>query len=557
MILIFRRRLRALCCAFLTLWSLSAAQKEPLPAVDDKWKHYQSANFELYSHDSEQPSRQLLHDLETLRAIFIERFKLPERARVEVTVFLFRTVDEFNAYGSDKWSAGHQFRGVYLEGKDRATISVAPSDDADRARRLIFHEYVHHLFRAVQQDPPVWFNEGMAELLAGIQPSGDMVEIGHPQVGRLVTLTREKLLPLEELFAVEYDSPVYRSNDHTGVFYAQSWALLHYLQFGQSDIPKAAVAKFIDVVGDRATLAQVDLRSFFRACFKMDYPEMQRRLERYVESGSYRYGREKAPKIAPPKSYAMRALPRDEIRLRLAELALRMNGSAVGKFLLLDAAAKPKPAPRIFEVLGVHALAEGDEAQAKERWEQALAGGSSNSAIFRELGVLESNPWLRDFEYDYRLPREPAERLRALLHRSIAAEPEQTAAYELLAWVEACAEAPVVPNIALVQTRFGKLKNRARTLVALALVRVRAGLLVEGKDTLASLPKLEWDEWAAKVGEIVLAKIEGRLPQPIKPPASARNIAVELSTKLADDDSLLKVPSIDLTDLIGQPPKKK
>lgn len=554
--LISFRRLRALSCAFVTVLSLSAAQQEPLPAVDDKWKHYQSANFELYSHGGEQPSRSLLHDLETLRGIFIERFKFVERARTSVTVFLFRTDEEFKAYGSDRWSKDHRFSGFYLEAADRATIVVAPSDDEDWARRLIFHEYIHHLFRSFEMEPPIWYNEGMAELLGGIVPGEKLVEIGHPQMGRLITLSREKLMPLETLFAVDHESAIYRSNDHTGLFYAQSWALLHYWYFGQSDISKEAVARFIRVAGDRKAVESVDLKEFFRTCFGMDYRQMEKRLERYVDGGSYRYGREKAPTLAPAKSYAMRPLSRDEIRLRLAELALRTNQTPMAKFLLLDAAAKPKPDPRIFEVLGAHALTEGDRTVVQERWEQAIAAGSTNGAIFREVGLMESKLWLDDFNYDFRLPLELSTRLRDRLKRAIAHEPEQTAAYEKLAWVEAFSEAPFFPNVTLVQQRFATLKNQARTLVALALVRVRAGLPEEAKRTLSQLNKLEWDDWAARTSELVLAKLEGRLPRMVRRP-SAAGLDLEIAMTPPDDDKQLKVPSIDLSDLVGQPPKKK
>ncbi|MES2692754.1 MAG: hypothetical protein V4773_04720 [Verrucomicrobiota bacterium] len=523
--------------------ALGAAEKDPLPAVDDKWRHYRSPNFELYSHTAERESRQLLHDLETLRGVFVERFKFVERARVDVTVFLFRTEEEFKAYGSNTWTKDHQFRGVYLEGRDRATISLAPAADEDAARRLIFHEYVHHLFRAAELDPPLWFNEGMAELLAGIQTDGGKVEIGHPQVGRLVALQHEKLLPLETLFTVDHGSPIYRSNDHTGMFYAQSWALLHYWYFGQSKIPKEAVTRFTTVAGDRKAAAEVDLRKFFRECFSMDYPEMQRQLEWYVSTGSYRYGREPTPKIPAAPTYATRAVARDEIRPRLAELLARINRSELGKFILVDAAAKADRDPRIFEALGAIALMENDEAKARERWEEALAAGSTNQAIYRELTRLETRDWFRDFDYYFRLPLPTVARLRARLKRAIEYEPLQTTAYELLAWVEAFAEAPYVPNVNLVQGAFPRLKQKQRTLLALVLIRLHSDMKEPALQLLKDINHFEWDAWAAQSAEVVLAKLEDRPVRPI----NERRVDNELLVEVTSDPlGLLKYPSVRL-----------
>src|SRR5688572_12767761 len=84
--------------ACLAVAGLFAAEKEPLAAVDDKWRHIRSPHFELYTHNAEYESRSLLHDMELLRALFLDRFKFVERSRLDVTVFSFRRAADFNAY---------------------------------------------------------------------------------------------------------------------------------------------------------------------------------------------------------------------------------------------------------------------------------------------------------------------------------------------------------------------------------------------------------------------------------------------------------------------------
>jgi hypothetical protein len=515
------------------------ADADPFRGVDDKWRHYQSANFELYSRNPETASRDLLHNLELLRAVCVERLKFVERAKVEVTVFYFRTLEDFRAYAPEAYGKNNSFKGYYFGRQDRAVISMAPTDDLDTAQRLIFHEFVHHLFRTAEEEPPVWFNEGMAEFIAGLREDGDKVDLGWPHVGRLRALrTGDKLMPLETLFGVTYQSPVYSSNDHTGLFYAESWALVHYWYCGETKFPPDAVERFLRVAGDQKRAHAADLPALFRECFGIDYAEMQRRLERYVQSGSFRYFRQPKPKIDSEATYAMRPVPREEIQVRLAELALRVNRAPRAKLALLEATEKNPTDPRPFEMLGMEALLEGDQNGARERWEQAVTAGTHNVAIYRELGLLESRAWFNQFDYYFRLPVETTERLRSRLMRSIEYSPQQSAAYEMLAWVEAFAEEPSFANVNLVQQQFPGLRQQQRTLLALAFVRVRFNKAEEAKALLDQLDKMEPDPWTAHGAEIVRAKLEGRPPK--------RNPAAAPKGKLPVRPPSLKVPSIEL-----------
>jgi hypothetical protein len=323
-------------------------------------------------------------------------------------------------------------------------------------------------------------------------------------------LQQSGFLPLETLFAADYDSPYYSSWEHAGGFYAQAWALVHFWYCGDTELPKGAAMKFLQVAADRKKAATTDLRAHFRACFGMDYPQMLRLLEDYVAKGTYRYLRQPPPQIDPPASYAMRAVPLEEMQLRLTELSLRVHHSAMANFTLLDAVAKGLKDTRVLEALGTFALFEQDPARARERWEQALEAGSTNSAVQREAAKWTVHGWLREFSPSFRLSAERAEQWRARLLRAIAQEPRQTAAYESLAWVEAVAETPTPANVALVQEKLPTLRQKYRTVFALALLNLRAGRADEAKAQLASLELLEVDPAAEQAVETMRARLEGR-----------------------------------------------
>ncbi len=535
------------CCFFLAdaihLAVAAPAPNEPLAAIDDKWRHIRSPNFELFTHAAEHESRSLLHDMELLRALFLERFKFKERAKLDVSVYLFRRLADFHAY-APAGMAKSDVKGFYQASPDRAIISLAPIEDWDGAQRLVFHEYVHHLFRITEQEPPVWFNEGMAELFSAIREEGGKLEIGQPHIGRIATLQTEKLLPLETLFAVDHASPIYRGKEHAGLFYAQSWALLHYWNFGESGLNKDGIAKFTLVAGNPKLVPPgFDFRAFFRQCFGMDYPDMVKRLERYVSGGRYRYGKLPIPEVPKASTYAARPVPREELRLRLAELALRTTQSSMAKFVLVDAAAQPGAEARTFEVLGAEAIVEQDEGRARDRWEAAFAAGSTNIAVLRELGLIESRAWFQEFNHDFKLPKENVERLRDRLTRAIQLEPEQTAPYEMLAWVEAYSASPQVDNLLAVQRAFPRLKQQQRVLLAFIVARLRLGLRDQAVSMLGEFEKLEFEEWSAKGAEIVRARLENRAVRSVVAP-TPQNVSRVNAT--IGGRPRLKTPSVEL-----------
>ncbi len=262
------------------------------------------------------------------------------------------------------------------------------------------------------------------------------------------------------------------------------------------------------------------MQEVFKDATGFSYPEMQKQLERYVRNG--RYGARVLPrsKLPPPESYQMNRVPRDEIRERLAELALRTRRDPLAKLAMLEAASGPRGV-RALEALGSDALSEGDDRVAQLRWEGAIAAGSRNPAVFHQVGMMEGRRWFSEFDYYFRFPEAKAAQLRRLLERSIAFAPQQSDAYEMLAWVEASAPTPSIANINLVQDRFQKLEDKPGTLLALALVRLRLDDHATGEKLLVEVEKLQPDYRTLHAVETVRAILEGRPPQRLSKPEPA------------------------------------
>lgn len=505
------RRLSFLLVGFALLVSGLPAAAEPFPGVDAKWRHYQSANFELYSRNSESESRDLLHNLELVRAVFFENFKLKPRRAVPMTVFFFSRDKYFDAYLPSPSRELDNIAAFYHSDLDRGTLLMAPTPSFEAAQQLAFGCYTYHLFSLIDERPPLWYVRGMSGIFRNLELHSSYIGFGKPDAGQIRRLQQSSLLPADSLLFADSASPLYSSNRTHQVFVDQSWALLHYLYFGQHKIPREQVERFIAFVLARSKDAgTAQLREAAGATLGLDFAQLNRALDGYARNGRYGWSKLAVPKVAAAKSFSQRPVPLAEIRLRLAELASRMNDSPMGKLTLLHAADDPAAEPRLHEALGASDYRAGNVDVAEERWSRAFARGTDNPAIFHELSMLEGRRKFQRFDLNYLLPEEAADRLRELLHRSIKAVPDQTTGYEMLAWVEATSKSPSIANINLVQSRFQDLRNKPRTLLALAVVRLRVDDRATALSMLDTLDKMQPDVATAYGAEITRARLEDR-----------------------------------------------
>ncbi|HTO02568.1 MAG TPA: hypothetical protein VL069_02650, partial [Opitutus sp.] len=316
-----------------------------------------------------------------------------------------------------------------------------------------------------------------AELFSTIDENRKHLSLGLPIVQHVDYLRQRKLMPLGALFGIDHRSGSYNEAERAGLFYAQSWALLHYWYCGTIGLTpekKAARDRFLATVRSEGENGDATKReALFKEAMGMDYVETVAALERYVRNGRYRWSKIALPDIPGVSTYTVESVEQPEIARRLAELDLRVNQSPRAKLAMLEASTQNVVDIRALEVLGTEALRAGDFATAQERWQQAVDLGTTNAGVIHELATLEGNLWFSRLDVSFELPEATANKLRALLFRSIEHAPNQSQAYEILAWVEATVKKPSNRNVNLVQQHLPGMRQRARTLMALALVRIR------------------------------------------------------------------------------------
>jgi Flp pilus assembly protein TadD len=222
------------------------AQVKPLKG----WQQMRSANFYLIGDVGEADLRQVAGRLEQFRAaVGVILPKAILTAATPTTVFVFRSHRNYEPFKPIyNGKPAEHVAGYFLPGEAAnfitLTIETRGEGGDDERFGIIYHELVHLMVSNTVRGLPVWFNEGLAEYYRTLQVTGSGQQV---LVGRIhsphVLLLREQFLPVEQLVAVDHGSPLYNEGSKASIFYAESWALVHYLLIGQNQkyAPKAGL----------------------------------------------------------------------------------------------------------------------------------------------------------------------------------------------------------------------------------------------------------------------------------------------------------------------------
>ena len=201
----------------------------------DEWIQVRSKNFLLIGNASERDIRNVAEHLERFRSALSKLFNGADLSSpIATNVIVFRDEASYMPYKplrrDGKIDASVQ--GYFRSGADVNYITVTVGRGEEETYRTIFHEYVHFAVSTLypKAEVPTWFNEGLAEYYSTFSlRNGRTAEIGAPINDHVRLLQDNALLPLDILFAQHGSDVSDNSVYFRSLFYAESWALVHYL----------------------------------------------------------------------------------------------------------------------------------------------------------------------------------------------------------------------------------------------------------------------------------------------------------------------------------------
>ena len=258
----------------LLAWLLLGGQI--LPARDN-WIRVQSSSFVLVGNASERDIRKVATQLEQFRQAFSKIFtRLKINSSVPTVVIVFKSNSAFRPYKPLYNGKPVELAGFFQAGQDVNYIALTSEFRESFPFATVFHEYVHFLTEDLTSQLPVWVGEGLAEYYSTFEMSdGDRkVWLGKAIANHILLLRQERLLPLSVLLTATHESPYYNEKNRQGVFYAESWALVHYLMIADQKKHRPQFINYLNLM-----VSGKDAKDSFRQAFQQDFAAMEKELK--------------------------------------------------------------------------------------------------------------------------------------------------------------------------------------------------------------------------------------------------------------------------------------
>ena len=424
----------ALFLAVLCTLQTGAVQAKPAPQIRDNWRSVRTNNLFVIGNADPEKLRQVATWLEFFHSSFarlVSRNVL--NPSVPTTVIVFRDDASFTPFKPLYQGRPANVAGFFLPGDDVNYIALSLDPTERDPYAIAFHEYVHLHLRDNVPNAPLWLNEGLAELFGSLQFSGNDALLGVPLNSYIRILREHELLPLETLFSIGTNSPHYNEQDKTGVFYGESWALVHYLMLGDRG-RQEQFRRFLQQVnrGDNVAKAIED-------SFGMTLDRLEEDLRTYVRRGELTAQR--IAGVNDPQAYASytamqrSSLTEGEANYYLGDLLLQQGRGADAERYLKQAIALDPAFIPSYTSLGMLYVRQRRYADAKKYLQKAAATPQTYMVHYLYAYLLSREGISADgivSEYS----AENAALIREQLQRAIKLEPNQAPAHHLLAVVD-------------------------------------------------------------------------------------------------------------------------
>ena len=486
--------------------------RRPAPGT---WLSVRSQNFLVEGEARERDLRRVATRLEEYRAAF-SRVLPNEHSDTGVPTAVVVFPDDSTYAPFKPFLAGRTAQGVagyFQPGADVNYITIVLERDAARDPATLVHEYVHLLIDNHFSAAPLWLKEGLAEFYstARVSDGGRRLTLGEPPAQRVRDLRGRELIPLAALFQIDQTSPYYSESGKLGLFYAQSWALVHYLTEVRGGARREAFARFTALLAEGRPVEDA-----LRGAFGAGAAEIESGLAAYVRAGRFRAGSEEFERpLDFDARLTARPLAEAETVARLGDLLLHTGryDEAEG-FLKRAVELDPKLASARVS-LGTLRLRQGRHAEAREQLQQATAADPSNhlahyhlaDALHRE-GVSAGEAVVTHAQFE-----ELTKTIRAELRRAMALAPGFVEPYRLLATVEMERGDRYAEAAELLRRASALAPRRVDLVLMLAQAEMLGGRFDEARRLAEPFARRSADERMREQAAAVVARIEARRQQ--------------------------------------------
>ncbi|HKO61447.1 MAG TPA: tetratricopeptide repeat protein [Pyrinomonadaceae bacterium] len=431
----------------LALLLFIVAVSPSIASAKDTWISVRSKNFSLVGNASEKQIKQVSARLEQFREMYGNMFpRAVMNTPVPTTVIVFKNDSSYRPFKPNESTAGY-----FQSGDDVNYITLTAEKRGQQDPfTVIFHEYTHLLVNNTLGNIPTWFSEGLAEYYSTVDISDDQkVTLGTPIGSHVYLLREKKMLPLRTLFQVDQKSPYYNEREKQSIFYAESWALVHYLILGNGGARSKQVGAFVDAMN-----RNVPMEEAFQQSFSMTFENMEKELKDYIKNDRYpvmnghferKLGADLEMQVAP--------LSEAQAQAYLGDLLLHSNRVDAETYLQKALSLDPDLA-MAHASMGMLRVKQGRADEARQSLERAVASDSQNYLTHYYYAYALSRSGQDSTGLVSSFPQEHIGKMRASLEKAIALRPDFVGSVSLLAFINLVTETKIDETIdMLIKTR--------------------------------------------------------------------------------------------------------
>jgi tetratricopeptide (TPR) repeat protein len=408
-----RTMLAALCAGALLVLPIRGAKHE-------NWVEVRSPNFIVISNAGEKQARKTALQFEQIRIVFRESLAVArEHPTPQITIFAVKDEKSLSELLPEYFTKGHaRLAGLFSYRMDQFYIAVNLDAQGDNPFKTVYHEYYHSLTMPYFPNLPTWLAEGLADFFGNAEISGNNATMGKPDPGLIMELRENKLIPLDVLFKVDRSSPYYNEQNKTSVFYAESWALTHYLMIGDNQSHRQALLDFAAALGRGESTDTAAAKALG------DISKLQSNLSKYVGKSSFSFYQMKAPAELPPADLSARSISDAEANAYRGGFFAIRGRTLEAKAMLEEATQLDPNLALTYQNLALTQFFNGER-------DAALASASKAISLDSKNAVTR---YLRAYLVTHGSGTRDDTQVEADLRESIALNPNFAPPYGQLAW---------------------------------------------------------------------------------------------------------------------------
>jgi tetratricopeptide (TPR) repeat protein len=364
-------RLRSLVvCVFL---GLAAARG----LASEQWLRVTSPHFVVITNSNEKQARHILDQFERMRWVFQTMFPgLNVDPPEPIVIIVAADKRSFQAIEPAEYLARGQLKigGLFLRTSDKNYILInQDAENEEHPYATIYHEYTHLQFRNDLAWIPIWINEGLAVFFENTEINSKDVHLGIASVGRILYLRNNTMIPLDVLFRVDYKSPYYHEEDKGNIFYAESWALTHFLEVTDRQNHTNRLQTYLQLCRNHEDPVVAGQKAFG------DLKVLEDQLTSYTRRSQYmEFVLNSAAAPIDQSTYKVQTLTQTQADAARAGILVSVGRTSEAKTVAESVLAADPKSTQAREALGFLALRGNDRATAAKWFGEAVNLGSDD-----------------------------------------------------------------------------------------------------------------------------------------------------------------------------------